>query len=184
MGKKLKTGVVVALCIVLAVLLWVGVNTFHNWRNARIQAKATQLFKNAEQMKLGKKYTEAIEEYKSIVAKYPQYDDLAEAYFKIANIYMYQLVKITEAQRFYEELLKQKGKFPNHKRIPDTLIELAQIYRAQKKYKEAIALLEEAIAKYPNSINKSRVYYQLFILYGHIGDKKKMEEMFLKRGEL
>lgn len=184
MGKKLKIGVVVTLCIILAVMLGVGFIKFQHWRNARIQAKATQIFENAEQMRLGNKYTEAIEEYKSIVTKYPQYNNLPEAYFKIANIYMYQLVNMAEAQKFYEELLERKGRFPNHNRIPDTLIELALIYRAQQKYKEAVALLEEARAKYPNSIDKRMVYYQLFILYGHIGDKKKMEEMFLKRGEL
>lgn len=184
MGKKLKTGVVATLCIILVVLLGVVFSKFQHWRNARVQAKAGQAYALAEQLRLDKKYDPAIQEYKNILDKYPQYNNLPEVYFKIANIYIYQLVNIDEAQRFYTELLRFKNKFPHHKRIPDAMIELALIYRAKQKYNDAISLLEEADAKYPGQINKNLVYYQLFILYGQIGEKKKMEEMFRKRGTL
>lgn len=184
MLAKFKNKGKIIVIIVILFILFVGGRKFVAWRNHIVQEKAHALYLHAETIRQEKKWQEAIDAYKSIIKQYPSYDNILEVKFMIANIYLHQLVIIEDARHWYENILKQKRRFAKSRRIPDTLIELATIYRAHRKHKEAIALLEEALEKYPEYVDRKWIYFQLEMLYGMSGNREKEKEMMIKQKEL
>lgn len=180
-SNKVKFGVITVLCVLLVIFAIAGINKYLRWQYQKIQLEAGKIYTVAEQLRLEKKWPEAIEQYKLILTKYPRFDGKLETEFKIANVYLHNLVDLNEATGFYINILRQKEKYAAEQRIPDSMIELAAIYRAQGKFKDAIDLLEEALAKYPGKIKQQYVYSQLVALYGQIGDKQKMEEALARQ---
>lgn len=184
MLAKFKNKKKIIVVVIVFFILFIGGRKFLDWRNHQVQEKAHSLYLEAEKIRQEEKWREAMEMYKRIVKQYPGYNNILEVKFMIANIYLHQLVSIEESRHWYENILKEKGRFAKSRRIPDTLIELATIYRAQRKHKEAIGLLEEALKKYPEHVNRKWVYFQLEMLYGMSGDREKEKEMMLKQKEL
>lgn len=150
-------------------------------RHIKIEREAGILYKRAGELRSQGKWQESIQLYKELIEKYPGFSDITEVKFLVANTYRHQLLKFDEAAKYYEDVLKVKRRGEKGRRIPDTLIELAGIYRSQRRDKEAIELLKEAIDKYPTYVNKDWVYFQLQMLYEEIGEREKAKEMFLKR---
>ncbi|MEI7724249.1 MAG: multiheme c-type cytochrome [Bacteroidota bacterium] len=92
------------------------------------------------------------------------------AKLNLAMIY-YQEGKMDPAEKLYQDLVK------NHPEVTEGYYYLALLYGEQKRYPEAIALLETASGK-PNS--NPRIWYNLGLLYQMTGQNDQSEIALLK----
>jgi tetratricopeptide (TPR) repeat protein len=83
----------------------------------------------------------------------------------------YQEGKLDEAEKLFADLVT------NHPEVADGYYYLALLFGEQKKYREAIALLETASTK-PGA--NPRIWYNLALLYQMTGQNDKSEATFLK----
>jgi tetratricopeptide (TPR) repeat protein len=88
----------------------------------------------------------------------------------LALIY-YQQGKTGPAEKLFLDLVK------NHPEVTEGYYYLALLYAEQKKYTEAIGLLETAITR---STANPRIYYNLGLLYQMTGQNEKCEATLVK----
>ncbi|MEI6901179.1 MAG: tetratricopeptide repeat protein, partial [Bacteroidota bacterium] len=112
-------------------------------------------------------FTRAEENYKEAIV----IDNLFyPAKINLAILY-YQEGKVDPAEELFLDLIK------NHPEAQDGYYYLALLYGEQKKYPEAISLLETASTK---SNRNPRVFYNLGLLYQMTNQYTKCENSFLK----
>lgn len=179
--KKILT---VLLLFVFLIGIIISGHFFYKRREAIIQQKAEHLYGQAEQLRVSGKYTEALAVYKEILSKYGSYYEIVEVQFKIGNVLLHQLHQMPEAEKYYSMALRGNRRNRNHRRIPDVMVELAAVYRAEYKFKEAISLLERLLAQNPARVDKSYVYFKLEMLYAEVGNREKSAEFNAKRRDL
>lgn len=172
-------GVLIGLSLlVFAVII---INRIQLEKYRKKEKEAGLLFRQAQELRAQQKWVESLNMLEEIIARCPRFGDITEVRFLAGNTYLHQLRKWDEAGKHYESIIKDRRRSAKSNRLPDTLIELASIYRAQRKNKEAIKLLEEALRNYPSRVNKEGVYFQLQMLYEEIGERDKAKELYFKR---
>ncbi len=110
---------------------------------------ALKNFALAEYLKKQLKFSDALEQFQSIVKNFPNTDVLDEAMIKIGDIQL-QLERFPEALVAYNNLISN---YPNSIFIDRTLMKIGQLYQyGLKDIPKAIETYEHLLEKFPNSI--------------------------------
>ncbi|MFH1783667.1 MAG: tetratricopeptide repeat protein [bacterium] len=174
--KDLKPLLIISISLIVLIVGSVFLYLRVKEKRERIRNTAIANFEKAEKIKQKGNFREAVQVYERAteVKNNPNY---IEAEFKKANIYRYQLNDIAKAKEGYEKILKLRKKYPQNRRMPDSLVELSSIYIKERKSDAAIELLEIAREEYPFKANRRSVLAFLSQAYKQKGDLQKAQEI-------
>ena len=105
------------------------------------------LFKSALVLFEEARYAEALEVFSEIIISFPEGTYTADAYFWSGELFLAQEMN-EDAKLSYQNVVNQ---FFNHRRTPDALYKLGEIYRIGSNFDEALSLYNQVIEIFPES---------------------------------
>ncbi|MBI1764921.1 MAG: tetratricopeptide repeat protein [Acidobacteria bacterium] len=124
--------------------------------------RGTALLEQAQQAWDGNDYATAAARYEDFLRDNPRDPQAAQARFKAANIYLYNLKRQELAIQHYIHLIED---FPKAPEIPQARQRLAESYAAAKKPREAIMEYENLLQTAPGFADKRRTRLNVADLY-------------------
>jgi TolA-binding protein len=131
---------------------WKGTATLKSGRPARVEAKMIRLDKKFYQMGLDaekkKDWTTAIAHFEAFIKAYPGIQEAADAKFRVAHIYQFELKDFPSAITAYEELIKSRSGLWI---LSESLYGLGSCLIECGKKNEGLACLKKIIEEYPET---------------------------------
>lgn len=157
---------------------------------------ATAIMERAESYYKGKKYLEAIDEYKRFLELHPTHDSAGYAQYKLGLIYFEQFdddsidrnhEPLRQAMTAFERLLSLYPGSPYEKDALEMLkvcrrkegeyqLYIGKFYYKKEAYQAAIARLLNLLEGYPEFPGKPEALYYLALSYKELGDMEKCRE--------
>ncbi len=118
----------------------------------QVKEDAESAYRKAVELYNLKRLYEARDSFISFIKRFPENKYTDNAFFWIAKIY-HELGDVSKAEKIYKNLISkcEKGKLPDCNKLPDTYLQLMNIYIERGNMKEANRYYSLLTRKFPSS---------------------------------
>lgn len=107
-------------------------------------------------------YSQAITDYRALVANYPKEELALAARAAVADIYKHKLGDLPAAIEEYQKLVEE---FPTHSQTPRAQLRVAECYLQLKNYEQARTEAEVVVNRWPESIEAQQARFKIANAY-------------------
>lgn len=104
------------------------------------------LYASSQQLISRKKYDQAIDQFKAQVARFPEGELAANAYYWMGELYM--VLPEPDLEAAWRSLARVIAHFPQHRKVPDALLKLGMVHYRRGDCQRAEELLSQVVAQY------------------------------------
>jgi TolA-binding protein len=130
----------------------------------KLETEAEALYTQGEGRMKVASYEDAINEFRTILKRYPDTTVRYKAQFRMADA-LAELKKEPEAIKILQTVVKEESP----KWSPKALLQMGDIYASQQKYSDAFRAYRQAITDYPDSPTTDRAYFAIGSLHFKLG---------------
>jgi TolA-binding protein len=145
--------------------------------NSDHERKPLTIYVMAERLYENKKYDKALDEFRKVVAKFPDSTLADDALYAIGDIYMYKMNKTNEPIKEYQRIIAD---YPKSRYAANAQYKIGECYRKNKQIAEAINSYKTFIENYPNADFADYAYYYLAQSYEQEKNLKEAKVLYEK----